>query len=122
MAMVISSSSTAAMVRLMPSTATEPLWHHPLAEVFGDADFEGPVGGFAVEVRAGSRDDRVERGQYAGAVDVALHDVAAERAAGGGGQFEIDVCAGGERAERSAVERFLGEIGVEVGRDRDRAR
>ncbi len=64
---------------------------------------------------AGLGDDGVEGGHDAAAVDVALDDVAAEGAAGGGGQFEIDFCAGGERAEGGVVEGFLGEVGVEVG-------
>jgi len=37
MAMVITSPSKSAMVRLMPSMATEP-WDHPLADVLGNAD------------------------------------------------------------------------------------
>src|SRR5208283_2455557 len=67
---------------------------HPGADVLRDADLEGPVGGPAVEVWAGLRDDRLERGHCARAVDVALDDVAAERAAGGGGQLEVDLGAG----------------------------
>jgi len=41
--------------------------------------------------------------------------VAAQRAAGGGGQFEIDAGACGQRAERGFVERLLGQIRMEVG-------
>ena len=42
--------------------------------------------------------------------------MAAERAAGGGGEFEIDLGAGGERAEGGFVEGLLGEVGVEERR------
>ena len=87
---------------------------HPLANDFGDANLEGPVGGLAVEVGAGLGDDGVERGHHARAVDVALHDVAAERAARCGGQFQIDTRAGCKRAERGAIQRFLREVGVEI--------
>ena len=65
---------------------------------------------------ADAGDDGVEGGHDAAAVDVALDNVAAEGAAGGGGQFEVDLGAGGERAERGLVEGLLGEVGVEEGR------
>ena len=103
------------MVRLMPSTATEPLWTIHWRTFSGTRTLRVQSVVWRSKLRAGFGDDGVERGHHAGAVDVALHDVAAERAAGGGGQFEVDACAGSERAERSAVERFLREIGVEVG-------
>ena len=51
----------------------------------------------------------------AAAVDVALDDVSAEGAAGGGGEFEVDFGAGGEGAEGGFVEGLLGEVGVEEG-------
>ena len=89
---------------------------HPLPQVFGDADFQGPVSGFAIEIGARGWDQGFEGTEFPGTVDVALDDVAAERAAGGGRQFEIHLCAGLERAERSAVERFLGEVGMEIRR------
>ena len=88
--------------------------NHPLADVFGDADLQGPVGSLTVETAGLIGDHRIESGKYAGAIDVALNDVAAEGAAGGGRQFEIDPGAGSERAERSAVEGLLGEVGVKV--------
>jgi hypothetical protein len=44
---------------------------------------------------------------------VALDDVAAERAAGSGGQFEIKEGAGGKRAKGCLVKGLLGEVGVE---------
>ena len=85
---------------------------HPGTDVLGDADFEGPVGGLAVEVRArpGMTGSRAE---FPAAVDVALDDVSAEGTAGGGGQFEVDFGSGGEGAEGGLVEGFLGEVGVE---------
>jgi hypothetical protein len=91
-----------------------PFGDHPLADVFGDADFEGPVGGLLVEVGLVDWEITGSRAvSCRSAVDVALDDVAAEGAAGGGGQFEIDLGAGGERAEGGAVEGFLGQVGVE---------
>ena len=86
---------------------------HPLADGGGDADFEGPVGGLGVECGIGGGDDGVEDEELAGAIDVALDDVAAERAAGGGGELEVEECAGCKRAEGGLVEGFLGEVGVE---------
>ena len=53
-----------------------------------------------------------------------LHNVTAQRAAGGGGQFEINLGAFGQYAERGAIEGFLGQIGVEkfwVGVERRKA-
>jgi hypothetical protein len=44
---------------------------------------------------------------------VALDDVAAERAAGSGGQFEIKEGAGGKRAKGCLVKGLLGQVGVE---------
>jgi hypothetical protein len=84
-----------------------------LADGGGDADFEGPVGGLGVECGIGGGDDGVEDEELAGAIDVALDDVAAERAAGGGGELEVEECAGCKRAEGGLVEGFLGEVGVE---------
>ena len=88
---------------------------HPWANAGRDADFEGPVGCVAVEIRAGLGDDGIEGGEGTAVIDVALDDVSAERASGCGGQFQIDFGAGGERAERCAVESFLGQVGVEPG-------
>ena len=91
---------------------------HPGTDVLGDADFEGPVGGLAVEVRTCRIDDRIKRAEFPAAIDVALDDVSAEGTAGGGGQFEVDFGSGGEGAEGGLVEGFLGEVGVEeVGID-----
>jgi hypothetical protein len=51
----------------------------------------------------------------AGTVDVALNNVTAKGAAGGGGEFEIEESAGSECAEGGFVEGLLGEVGVEEG-------
>jgi len=87
---------------------------HPGADVLGDMDFEGPVGAVLVESRTGWIDYRIEGAQDPAAIYVALDDVAAEGTAGGGGQFEVDFCAGGQRAEGGFVEGFLRKVGVEV--------
>jgi len=60
--------------------------------------------------------DRFEAKELAAAVDVTLDNMAAERGAGCGGEFEIHDGAGLETAERGAVQGFFGEIGVEKRR------
>ena len=114
--MEIVSSSIAAMVRLMPSMATEPFCtiHRRMFSGMRTLSVQSVVS--RLKLRAGLGDDGIESGHDAGAVDMALDDVAAERTAGGGGQLEVYFRAGLECAERSAVEGFLGEVGVEVGR------
>lgn len=51
---------------------------------------------------------------FAGAVDVALHDVAAEAVADGGGPLEVDAGADGEGAEAGALEGLRHDIGGEL--------
>ena len=116
MAMVIVSPSKSAMVRLMPSMATEPLCtiHGRTFSGTRTLSVQSVVSrlnaGLAGEM-TGSREASTPA-----AVHVALNNVSAEGTAGGGGQFEVDLGAGSEGAKRGLVERFLGEVGVEEGR------
>ena len=79
--------------------------------------------------RRGDPDDPGEallahRVDLAGAVDVALDDVAAEPVAGAQRQLEVDRVARPERAERAAPQRLLHHVGgeaVTVGLDRRQA-
>ena len=111
--MVMVSPSKSAMVRLMPSTATEPF---------------GTIQG---RTFSGTRTLRVQSvvclsncgldAGMTGSRAVMMPQPSTwpwtmwppRGLAGGGGQFEIDACAGGERAEGGFVEGFLGEVGVE---------
>ena len=114
MAIEMVSPSKAAMVRLMPSTATDPFC------TIQERTFSGTrtlsVQSVVCRSKLGlvSGDHGVERGHDATSVHMALDDVAAERTAGRRGQFQIDTRAGLERSQRGAVERFPREIGVEV--------
>ena len=111
--MVMVSPSKSAMVRLMPSTATEPLWTIQGRTFSGTRTLRVQSvvwmskSGLAGEITG------LKRGEGSAAVDVALNDVAAEGAAGGGGEFEVDLGAGSEGAEGGFVEGLLGEVGVE---------
>ena len=72
-------------------------------ELGGDANAQPPV------VIA----EGVERQEFAGAIDVALDDVAAEAAAGGKGALQIDARTGAQVAQIAAPEGLRGEIGGE---------
>ncbi len=112
--MEISSPSIPAIVRLMPSTATEPLCTIHWRTFSGTRTLrvQSVVSGLKSGREGETKGSR--RTEFAGAVNMPLNDVAAERAAGGGGQFEVDFCAGLQRAERCPVQGFLGEVGMKV--------
>jgi len=86
---------------------------HPVANAVGNANLERPVGGFAIEVRAGLRDNWIKSDESARPIDVALNDMSAEGTARSCGEFEVHLCTGLEEAERGAVEGFLRQIGME---------
>ncbi len=78
-------------------------------EFRGDGGGQAPVGGVEVGGVKWKQGDEGSDG-----VDVSLHDVAAKRAAGGGGKFKVDDAACLERAERGASESLGCEIGGEA--------
>ena len=81
-------------------------------EGVGKGETQAPVGRLG---RGGV--DGVEGDEGACAIDVSLHDVSAERRAGGGGQLEVDDGSGLEAGERGAGDGLGGEIGGEARRE-----
>src|ERR1019366_5973755 len=58
--------------------------------------------------------ERIQGEEFAGAIDVDLHDVAVHPAAGGERAFQVDARAGAQIARVAAVERLRGEVGGEA--------
>ncbi|MDB6032039.1 MAG: hypothetical protein JWM16_2377, partial [Verrucomicrobiales bacterium] len=84
------------------------LGNNVAGEGFGELDAEAPVG-----LGRGGRDGG-EGEKHCGSVDMALDDVASERRAGRGGEFEIDDGVWAEAGERGAGDGLGGEVGGEA--------
>ena len=85
-------SPTALTVRLTPSSATEPF----------STRYRASCGSTSISSTR-AKPSSADRGDAAGAVDVALHDVSAEPVAGAQRELEVDARARAERTERGAL-------------------
>ena len=90
-------------MRLMPSMAMEPFVYQVGIEFGGDANAQPPV------VIA----EGIEGEEFAGAIDVALDDVAVQAAAGGERALQVDARAGAQVAQVAAACRVSGARSAE---------